>query len=115
MIPPDKFIPVAEDSGLIIEIGAWVLAQACRRLRTLRAETAFADDLYVSVNLSARQLRDPFLLRTVRNALDLSRLEPSALCLELTESVLMSTAIDPASRCAITPSSPRSTSSTSDG
>jgi EAL domain-containing protein (putative c-di-GMP-specific phosphodiesterase class I) len=89
VIPPDRFIPIAEESGLIREIGAWVLSQACRRLRALRAETALAEDLYVSVNLSARQLRDPFLLRTVRNAIDLSRLEPSALCLELTESVLM--------------------------
>jgi EAL domain-containing protein (putative c-di-GMP-specific phosphodiesterase class I) len=89
VISPERFIPIAEESGLIREIGAWVLTQACRRLRTLRAETTLADDLYMSVNLSARQMRDPFLVRTLRNAIDLSRLEPSALCLELTESVLM--------------------------
>jgi len=89
VIAPDRFIPIAEESGLIQEIGAWVLTQACRRLRALRTETALAEDFYVSVNLSARQLRDPFLTRRVRNAVDVSRLEPGALCLELTESVLM--------------------------
>jgi diguanylate cyclase (GGDEF)-like protein len=89
VIGPDKFIPIAEDSGLIGDIGSWVLEEACHRLRLLRIETELADDLYVSVNLSARQLRDPLLAGTVRRVLDHSHLEPGALCLELTESVLM--------------------------
>ena len=89
VIGPDKFIPIAEDSGLITEIGSWVLEQACRRLRLLRFETSLAEDLYVSVNLSARQLRDPHLMRTVRRVLDQTGLGPASLCLELTESVLM--------------------------
>ena len=89
IISPDKFIPIAEDSGLIGEIGTWVLEQACQRLRQLRVETPLASDVYVSVNLSARQLRDPALVETIRRVLGESGLEPDALCLELTESVLM--------------------------
>jgi diguanylate cyclase (GGDEF)-like protein len=89
VIAPDRFIPIAEDSGLIDEIGAWVLEQACRRLRLLRVQTSLAKDVYVSVNLSARQLRDPRLVPAVWRALRSNGLEPRALCLELTESVLM--------------------------
>ena len=96
-IGPDKFIPIAEDSGLIGEIGEWVLEQACRQLRLLREQDALTESMYVSVNLSARQLRDPHLVQTVRRVLDDTGLDAHSLFLELTESVLMdepTTAID---------------------
>lgn len=89
LIPPDKFIPVAEDSSLIVEIGEWVLMESCHRLSELREKEDLPADLYVSVNLSARQLRDPHLLDTVRRVLTQTGIPPSSLCLELTESLLM--------------------------
>jgi diguanylate cyclase (GGDEF)-like protein len=87
-IPPSKFIPVAEDMGLITELGGWVLDEACRQLAIWRDEVPDASELYVCVNLSARQLRDPRLIERVLDALHQSNLPPRALCLELTESVL---------------------------
>ena len=89
LIPPAKFIPIAEESMLIVEIGAWVLEQSCRRLAELRREVTVADDFYVSVNVSARQLRDPGLVATVRRVLHETGLPATSLCLEITESMLM--------------------------
>jgi diguanylate cyclase (GGDEF)-like protein len=88
-VRPDRFIPVAEDSGLIVDVGAWVLDQACAELARLRALFPAADDLYVAVNLSARQLRDDRLVAQVQRVLSRYGLPPAALCLELTESLLM--------------------------
>jgi diguanylate cyclase (GGDEF)-like protein len=88
-IPPSKFIPIAEESSLIVEIGQWVLERTCRQLGVWRRGGEIPGDFYVSVNLSARQMRDPHLLDTVRQALVENDLPPSALCLELTESLLM--------------------------
>jgi len=83
-VPPAEFIPVAEDAGLIVDLGAQVLRVACRD-----AATATADDTIVSVNISARQLLDPALPRVVASALDEAGLPGERLCLEITESVLM--------------------------
>lgn len=88
-VPPAKFIPVAEDSGLIMEIGIWVLREACREVARWRRELPTAGSLHVAVNLSARQLRDPGLVDAVQDALLEHDLPPAALCLELTESLLM--------------------------
>ena len=88
-IPPSKFIPIAEESSLIAEIGEWVLERTCRQLGVWRRNGDVPDDFTVSVNLSARQMRDPQLLETVRRALVEHDLPASALCLELTESLLM--------------------------
>jgi EAL domain-containing protein (putative c-di-GMP-specific phosphodiesterase class I) len=81
------FIPIAEESGLIIQLGEWVLRQACRQIR------AWLDSgmtpLRVAVNLSARQFRQADLAAAVRSALDESQLEPGYLELELTESAVM--------------------------
>jgi diguanylate cyclase (GGDEF)-like protein len=89
IVRPDRFIPVAEDSGLIVDVGAWVLDQACAEVAQLRNLFAASDHLYVAVNLSARQLRDDRLVDQVAAALDHHGLPPHALCLELTESLLM--------------------------
>jgi diguanylate cyclase (GGDEF)-like protein len=88
-VRPDIFIPVAEDSGLIVEIGAWVIDQACAQIAELRRTMPHGEALTVSVNLSARQLRDSSLLGHVAVAMFRHDLPASALCLELTESMLM--------------------------
>ena len=89
LIAPARFISVAEDSGLIIPIGQWVLEQACRQAQTWRQAGLPLD--YVAVNISAKQLRNRELVKTVHQALAETGLPPSALELELTEgSVLQS-------------------------
>ncbi len=87
VITPGYFIPIAEESGLIVPIGTWVLHQACRQtaawieqgMRTLR----------ISVNLSARQFREKHLLDTIERTLEETGLSPESLNLEITESVMM--------------------------
>ena len=82
-IPPDQFIPIIEDAGLIHQIGDWVIREAC-------AEAAGWDrQMRVAVNISAAQLTGAGLARTVLGALAASRLEPSRLELEVTESVFL--------------------------
>lgn len=81
-IPPDEFIPVAEASGLIVDLGTWALDTAAAAL----ASTIGAP---VSVNVSARQLDDPRLVGVVTDALGRHGVEPSRLCLEITESALV--------------------------
>jgi diguanylate cyclase (GGDEF)-like protein len=89
LVPPDLVIPIAEETGQIIDIGAWVIAEAARDVARWRRTTPGSRDLYVAVNVSARQLRDAELVNRVSTALSSHRLDPAALCLELTESVLM--------------------------
>ncbi len=86
-IQPDHFIPLAEESGLIIEIGRWVLEQACIEAR--RWHDAGYPHLHVSVNLSLRQFQHHGLVASVRKALNDSGLPPRALELEVTETILM--------------------------
>ena len=87
LIPPGRFIPVAEDSGLIVQIGEWVLHQACMEA------AAWANDglppLTVAVNLSAIQFKRGDLVATVRRAVEAAQLPPERLELELTESILI--------------------------
>jgi diguanylate cyclase (GGDEF)-like protein/PAS domain S-box-containing protein len=89
LLQPSAFIQVAEDSGLIVPIGTYVLEQACRQLAQWRADGAVPPDLRAAVNLSARQATQPDLAATVARALAEAGLEPTALALELTETVLM--------------------------
>jgi len=86
---PDQFIGLAEESGLITEIGALVLNDACFQAARWVAETPTHDDLLVTVNLSARQVADDEIVDQVRAALEVSGLEPHRLVLEITETVLM--------------------------
>jgi diguanylate cyclase (GGDEF)-like protein/PAS domain S-box-containing protein len=87
LLMPNDFIPVAEDSGLIVPLGTQMLATACAQIARWRASTGTA--LALSVNLSARQAARSDLDEVVLGALQRADLEPSALCLELTESVLL--------------------------
>jgi diguanylate cyclase (GGDEF)-like protein len=86
LLEPAAFVPMAEQTGLIIEIGAWVLNEACRQVAAWRAA---GSDLGLAVNVSARQLAQPDIVETVRAALDASGLPADALCLEITESSVM--------------------------
>jgi EAL domain-containing protein (putative c-di-GMP-specific phosphodiesterase class I) len=86
---PDQFIGLAEDSGLITEIGAIVLNDACRQAARWVEESPEHEDLLVTVNLSARQVADDRIVEQVSAALAASRLEPHRLVLEITETVLM--------------------------
>jgi EAL domain-containing protein (putative c-di-GMP-specific phosphodiesterase class I) len=88
LVPPSTFVPLAEESGLIVPIGRWVLEQACRhgaRLSQLAGEAAPA----MSVNLSARQLQDDLLEQQVADVLAKTALEPEKLILEITETAMM--------------------------
>jgi diguanylate cyclase (GGDEF)-like protein/PAS domain S-box-containing protein len=89
LVPPGDFIAVAEECGLIESIGRWVLEQACEQAAKWHAARPDARPLGISVNLSVRQLTQRDLEATVAQALARSGLEPSSLCLEITESVLL--------------------------
>ncbi len=93
LVPPGMFIGIAEDSGLIVEIDDWVIHEACRQLASWRQEPDL-HDLFVSVNVSALQLKKAALLPRIRGALAQSRLSTEALCIELTESLLMESPAD---------------------
>jgi EAL domain-containing protein (putative c-di-GMP-specific phosphodiesterase class I) len=87
LVRPARFIPIAEETGLIVQIGEWVIHEACRQA-TAWLEAGLNPGV-VSVNLSARQFRAEGLVRTVAAALEETRLDPSQLEMELTESMVM--------------------------
>ncbi|MGW6026710.1 aminotransferase class I/II-fold pyridoxal phosphate-dependent enzyme [Streptomyces sp. NPDC055099] len=90
LVPPQQFIPLAEETGHITPLGAWVLGSAVADIAGLQSAGAACDRRpYISVNVSARQFRDPGFLGAVRGALKTPGLAPGSLQLELTESVLM--------------------------
>jgi diguanylate cyclase (GGDEF)-like protein/PAS domain S-box-containing protein len=88
LVPPNDFVPTAEETGLIVPIGRWVLNEACRQLRQWQDRHG-DPPLTVSVNVSVKQLQDPGFVHDVRSALATTGLDPMSLTLEITETVLM--------------------------
>ena len=89
MVPPDRFIPLAEETGLIIDLGKWVITEACRRLKQWQDSIACARGLTMSVNVSCRQFAKAGLVEHVMDVLRHNDLSPACLKIEVTESVLM--------------------------
>ena len=87
IIPPDQFIPLAEETGLIVELGIWIMEQAC--LQTKKWKEEGLGSLRVSVNLSARQFQDENLVQTVKDLLLETDLDAGMLELEITETTVM--------------------------
>jgi diguanylate cyclase (GGDEF)-like protein len=88
-IPPSQFIPLAEETGLIVPLGEWVLGEACRQAHAWHCDHPELSDLIVGVNLSGRQLADADVAKVIANVLATTGLRPDTLFLEITESVLM--------------------------
>lgn len=88
LLHPADFIPLTEETGLIVPLGRWILGEACRQFRQWQA-TVPAPPLTMSVNLSARQLQQPTLVDDVAEALREAQIDPAALRLEITETVVM--------------------------
>jgi diguanylate cyclase (GGDEF)-like protein/PAS domain S-box-containing protein len=89
LLVPPGFIPMAEETGLILPMGRWVLNEACRRAREWQERYPRKAQLTMAVNISARQLRYPELVGEVEDALRKAALDPESLTLEITESVLV--------------------------
>ena len=92
LVSPADFIPVAEETGLIVPIGEWVLQESCKHIRQCQLDHPSHRSLSLSVNLSARQVAQPDLLDRIKEALATSKLSPHCLKLEITESVVMENA-----------------------
>ena len=98
LLGPAQFMPLAEESGLIVQIGGWVLEEGPRRLAQWRARLADADTVDVTVNLSAVELRDPGLVDRAARALDSSDLSAERLVVEVTEAAAYAEPLEPAVR-----------------
>jgi diguanylate cyclase len=95
LVPPAEFIPLAEESGLVIPMGQWVLEQACADLAQWRQEPGFSDRPFrLSVNVSARQLQSPDFLACVDAVIERYQVPPAALMLEITESLLLQESLE---------------------
>ncbi len=86
-LSPEYFIPIAETAGLMVKLGQWVLRNACREVRSLQQKGM--EDLELSVNLSTRQFRDPYLIDTIQDVLAETDFRAVKLDLEITETILM--------------------------
>lgn len=89
LVPPDRFIPIAEETGLIIAVGQYVLTEACRQTQFWQENFPGYENLMISVNISSRQFSQPQLVSSILNILDSTGLNPHSLKLEITETSLM--------------------------
>lgn len=92
LVSPIDFVGIAEETGLIIQIGEWILKEACRQTKFWQKTLPFQQNLEISVNLSSKQLMHPALNSQVRNILEATQLDPKYLKLEVTESIVMENA-----------------------
>ncbi|MGL4884349.1 MAG: putative bifunctional diguanylate cyclase/phosphodiesterase, partial [Waterburya sp.] len=88
-ISPGAFIPVAEETGLIVPMGEWILTTACQQMQTWKQKFASADSVMISVNLSSRQFAQANLIEQIQQTLTSTGLDPANLKLEITESMVM--------------------------
>ena len=100
LVPPGEFIGLAEETGLIMEIGQWVLRQSCAQMRRWQWQAPLKGPLTLSVNLSCRQFTQPDIIEQVKCILQETDLDPRCLRLEITESVVMENAEQAASMLA---------------
>jgi diguanylate cyclase (GGDEF)-like protein/PAS domain S-box-containing protein len=89
LLYPDAFIPLAEDTGLIVPLGRWVMREACQQLRTWQLRLPASSTMSMSINLSVRQLMHEQIIRDVRDAVGDAGLDPSTVTMEITETTLM--------------------------
>lgn len=94
LVSPGEFIPVAEDTGLIVPLGAQILEDACRTLNSWRMNNHHASHLTMAVNISAKQFAEPKLVHEVKDILERTGLPPNMLKLEITETVVMGDALE---------------------
>ena len=87
LISPYRFIEAAEDTGILVSIGHWLILQACRQLREWEVSTNSGEPMHITVNISARQFADARLVNDIQDALQQTGIDPSRLQLEMTESV----------------------------
>jgi diguanylate cyclase (GGDEF)-like protein/PAS domain S-box-containing protein len=91
-LPPDEFISIAEETGLILQVGSWVLGEACRQFREWQTRLGPRAPQTIAVNLSPKQFSETDLVEEVRAVLETNHLDPRALCLEITENAVMENA-----------------------
>jgi EAL domain-containing protein (putative c-di-GMP-specific phosphodiesterase class I) len=89
LVPPMDFIPLAEETGLIVPIGTWVLEEACRCVALWQRDFGFEPPLSIAVNVSAKQLQHPEAVSSIRAAIAKSGVAPENVTLEVTESILV--------------------------
>ncbi|HEY9702326.1 MAG TPA: EAL domain-containing protein, partial [Allocoleopsis sp.] len=89
LIPPDQFIPIAEDTGLIVAIGHWVLQEACQQLRIWQTQFPKAESLKMSINIASGQIRSPDLLEKLDKVIAETGIDSSKISLEITETTMI--------------------------
>ncbi|MGP1384348.1 MAG: EAL domain-containing protein [Thainema sp.] len=94
LISPSDFIPVAEDTGLIVPLGLWILEAACQQMMNWRRRHKAAHTLKISINVSVRQLKMPAVVPQIQDILERTGLPPNYVALELTESLLVESSLD---------------------
>lgn len=89
LVPPDKFIGIAEDNGFIVEMGEWVLRTACNQIKQWRERHQTANPLFMNVNISKRQLTHPDCVETIQRVMTETGIDPAMLKIEITESTIV--------------------------
>lgn len=89
LVPPAEFIPLSEDTGLIIPIGNWVIEQACKQIKEWNELNG--EDITIAINISAKQFQQPTLVNTIQEAIHTYQIKPSLLEIEITEGVMQDT------------------------